>query len=287
MRKLKYCPYCGNQVKESDKFCIICGKPLVTQVEKSKKAKSKSKEEIEIPIEEVPEEETEVPEDLTQDKDEEKEEEEKKAKKEKEIAEPLPEDVKQQIELHLELNELQINKKILSDKLSDILKKTKDPDFEYDLELQDKMNLKLTALKKLIDETKKKEEEIKSQITGAFIVQKLNKEIDTKVFQLKNLTREHKLAKIDKKTFNSLKEKYKQEKSALEAERISLKGGIRLWVEELKLEKAEMEGDRKLNKGRYSAKEITKEEFQKKDDDFELKLKKYDGKIKTLEKLSK
>ncbi|MFX0105911.1 MAG: zinc-ribbon domain-containing protein, partial [Candidatus Hodarchaeota archaeon] len=24
----KFCPYCGNPVKETDKFCIICGKPM-------------------------------------------------------------------------------------------------------------------------------------------------------------------------------------------------------------------------------------------------------------------
>jgi len=30
----KFCPYCGNPVKETDKFCIICGKPMLTDIPK-------------------------------------------------------------------------------------------------------------------------------------------------------------------------------------------------------------------------------------------------------------
>ena len=33
----KFCPYCGNPVKESDKFCIICGKPLLSDIPKREK----------------------------------------------------------------------------------------------------------------------------------------------------------------------------------------------------------------------------------------------------------
>ncbi|MFX1389856.1 MAG: zinc-ribbon domain-containing protein, partial [Promethearchaeota archaeon] len=33
----KFCPYCGNPVKQSDKFCIICGKPLLADIPKSTK----------------------------------------------------------------------------------------------------------------------------------------------------------------------------------------------------------------------------------------------------------
>jgi len=34
----KFCPYCGNPVKQTDKFCIICGKPMLTGIPKSEKA---------------------------------------------------------------------------------------------------------------------------------------------------------------------------------------------------------------------------------------------------------
>ena len=30
----KFCPYCGSQTKVSDKFCIVCGKPLLTGIPK-------------------------------------------------------------------------------------------------------------------------------------------------------------------------------------------------------------------------------------------------------------
>ncbi|MFX0142085.1 MAG: zinc-ribbon domain-containing protein, partial [Candidatus Hodarchaeota archaeon] len=33
----KFCPYCGNPVKETDKFCVICGKPMLTDIPKAEK----------------------------------------------------------------------------------------------------------------------------------------------------------------------------------------------------------------------------------------------------------
>ncbi|MFX1469273.1 MAG: hypothetical protein ACFFB8_11480, partial [Promethearchaeota archaeon] len=70
-------------------------------------------------------------------------------------------------------------------------------------------------------------------------------------------------------------------------ERENLIEGMKLWIQELKLEKAELSGERKLNKGRYHAKELTEDEFNEKDKEFDLKLKKIEIKIDTLEKLTK
>jgi hypothetical protein len=291
----KFCPYCGSPTKENDKFCILCGKPLLTDVPKAskqeakaamqadveefkdkKKSKKRTKKEEEVDIEEEIEETTA---ETKKDK--------KRPKKDTSELKYLPDEVKEQINLYIELTDININKKILSDKLAKILKSTKDPDYEYDLELQDKINLKLEALKTLIADTKKKEDELKAKMDSPFIVQKLNKDVTTKIFQLKNLSREYKLKKMDKSTFANLRDKYKKEKAELEAEREDLKSGMKLWIQELKVEKAELEGNRKLYKGRYSAKEISEEEYKKTDSDFAFKLKKLAGKISTLEKLSK
>ena len=53
------------------------------------------------------------------------------------------------------------------------------------------------------------------------------------------------------------------------------------------MEKAELQTQKNLNKGRFSAKELTEEEYEAKNKDYELKLKKIDLKIKTLEDLTK
>ena len=51
----KFCPYCGNPVKETDKFCIICGKPMLTDIPKAEKKldrKEPMKKEEEMRVEE-------------------------------------------------------------------------------------------------------------------------------------------------------------------------------------------------------------------------------------------
>ncbi|MEE9378461.1 MAG: zinc ribbon domain-containing protein [Candidatus Lokiarchaeia archaeon] len=285
----KFCPYCGNPVKETDKFCIICGKPMLTDIPKSKgkleikdTKKKKENETLEKKSEEMePEEE---PIDI-----ETREEAKIKSKKSKEKREvkPLPEDVKEQMVYYIEYNDIQLNKKILAEKLTEISKSTKDSRYEYDIDFKKEINIKLEALKTLISELKEKENVVKQNLEEPFIVQRINNNIETKIFQLENLAREHKLHKVDRESFEKLRDKYKREKQDLEQERDDLLAGMKLWIQDLKLEKTEMSGERKLNKGRFHSKEFTEDEFNKTDKEFDLRLKKINTKIKTLEKLTK
>ncbi|MFX0145555.1 MAG: hypothetical protein ACFE9C_15935, partial [Candidatus Hodarchaeota archaeon] len=210
-----------------------------------------------------------------------------KKKSDKSDVKPLPEEVKEQMVYYIEFNDIQLNKKILAEKLDDLLKSTKDPRYEYDLDFKKEINIKLEALKTLISELKQKEGVIKQNLEEPFIVQRITNDIDTKIFQLENLSREYKLHKVDEESFEKLRDKYKDEKSALEKEKNDLIEGMKLWIQDLKLEKTEMFGDRKLNKARFHAKEITEEEFNEKDKDFDTRLKKINTKIETLEKLIK
>jgi hypothetical protein len=217
------------------------------------------------------------------------EEEKKKGKKIKEKREvkPLPEEVKEQIVFYIEYNDIQLNKKVLTGKLDEILKSTKDPRYEWDNDFKREVTIKLEAVKALIEELKQNEKVIKQKMEEPFIVQKLNSNIDSKIFQLENLTREHKLHKIDRETFEKLREKYKQEKKDLENEKEDLVSGMKLWIQELKLEKAEIASERKLNKGRFSAKEISEEDYKKNDKGYDIKLNKITTKVNTLEELTK
>ena len=287
----KFCPYCGNPVKESDKFCIICGKPLLTDIpkrERKPKIQEAAKEEevklVERKVEEIKEDKRE--EVLDEEPEYKKKKLFKKAKETGDVK-PLPEEVKEQMVYYIEFNDIQLNKKVLVEKLTEISKSTKDPRYDYDTNFKKEINIKLEALKTLISELKQKESVIKQNLEEPFIVQRITNDIDTKVFQLENLAREHKLHKVDKESFEKLREKYKQEKSDLENEKDDLIAGMKLWIQDLKLEKAELSGERKLNKGRFHAKEITEDEFKKKDKGFDLRLKKIKTKIKTLENLTK
>ena len=285
----KFCPYCGKPVKNTDKFCIVCGKPLLTDISKGE-AKSQIKD---IPEEKEPDKiETEI-----EDEEPKREkvsltnndEDNKKSKKHKGLddVKPLPEEVKEQMVYYIEYNDIQLNKKVLIERLNEISKLTKDSRYDYDADFKKEVNIKLQAIKTLIEEMKQKEIVIKKSLEEPFIVQRIQNDIDTKIFQLENLSREHKLHKVDKESFEKLREKYKQEKFELEQERKNLVTGMKLWIQDLKMEKAEISGERKLNKGRFHSKEIEEEKFQSNDKEFDLRLKKIGTKIKTLEQLTK
>ena len=195
--------------------------------------------------------------------------------------------MKHQIDLYIQFTEIEFNKNVLNEKLNDVLKATKDPRYENDFDFKQSTNARLEAIKTLISELKQSESEIKSEMDDTFIVKKLNNAIDTKETQLRNLTQEFRLKKMNKETFNKLKIKYKDDKQEAETERAELMIGIKLWIQELKTEKAELIGDRKLNKGRFSSKELSQEDFKKVDNEFALKIEKITKKIETLEKLIK
>ena len=282
----KYCVYCGNPLKESDKFCIICGKPVLRDIPEAKKrgsqeafrSKVSSQEETEIKFTD----------DVDFDEEESKSVRKLKRKKEDDIVEkPLPYEVKAQMILYIEYNDIQLNKQLLIDKLKELQRSLKDPKYEYDDQYKNTINVKLDAIKTLINEFKAKENEIKGKMEEPFIVQRIQSDIETKIFQLKNLTKEYKLHKVDKDSFEKLRDKYKEEKESLEEERENLTSGMKLWIKELKLEKTEINSENNLIKARFHAKELTEEDFKAKEKDFETRLKKIDVKIKTLEKLTK
>ena len=278
----KYCVYCGNPLKETDKYCIICGKPVLTNVSKTPKKPVDQPKKIliepDLEEDEIDEEEAAIVDSDTKSK---------RDKITKDVEKPLPFEVKEQMMLYIEYNDIQLNKKILVEKLSEIQNSLNDPRYDVDMDYKNSINVKLEAIKKLIEELKQKESVLEQKMEKPFIVQRIHDDIEKKLFQLKNLTKEYKIKKVDKDSFETLKEKYKQERDQLETEREDLIEGMKLWIKELKLEKAELLADRNLNKGRFSAKEISKEDYTQKDKDFDLKLNKNEIKIKTLEDLIK
>ena len=289
----KYCVYCGNPLKSDDKFCIICGKPVLasvkkpekTEVEKIKEFIKDKKKPREEPADEI------IIEEHVQALSEKPAKKGKKKKDKKDavdiVEKPLPFEVKEQMILNIEYNDIKLNKQILVEKLIEIQKALKDPRYDVDEEYNKSINIKVTAIKTLIAELKQKESDLEEKMEKPFIVQRIQEDIDKKIFQLKNLSQQHKLHKVDKDSFESLREKYKQEKEILESERRDLTVGMKLWIKELKMEKVELQSEKNLNKGRFSAKELSEEDYEAKNKNYELKLKKIKLKIKTLEDLTK
>ena len=290
----KYCVYCGNPIIEGkDKFCIICGKPVLAGVKKSEKTGVEKAKEI-IKEKRTPKQEI-AEQSFVEDDDEilsgkpDKKTKKKKKKKDEEdqVEKPLPFEVKEQMVLNIEYNDIKLNKEILVDKLKEIQKEIKDPRYDVDEEYNKSINIKVTAIKTLISELKQKESDLEPKMDKPFIVQRIQNDIDKKIYQLKNLSKQFKLLKVDKNSFEELREKYKEEKANLESERKDLVTGMKLWIKELKMEKVEIQAEKNLNKGRFSAKEISEEAYEAKNKEFEIKLKKIDIKIKTLEDLTR
>ena len=287
----KYCVYCGNPLKNEDKFCIICGKPVLAGVKKSEKTGVEKAKEIikdkRTPREEIAEESFGDDESLSEKPDKKAKKKKKKKTEEDHVEKPLPFEVKEQMILNIEYNDIKLNKEILVDKLKEIQKEIKDPRYDVDEEYNKSINIKVTAIKTLISELKQKESDLEPKMDKPFIVQRIQNDIDKKIYQLKNLSKEFKLLKVDKDSFEKLRKKYKEEKENLESERNDLIVGMKLWIKELKMEKIEIRADKNLNKGRFSAKEISDEAYETKNKEFEIKIKKIDVKIKTLEDLTK
>lgn len=300
----KFCVYCGNPVKSNDKFCIKCDKPMLSNLPKADKktkvlaVESKSKEILEkIKKKKKEKEEVKPQEEIKEELEEEKLEEKVDSKKEEEIIEPeikekeikpLPEEVKEQIEYFLELNDIKLKKLSLADKLKDFQKLMKSDRYDTDFAFGEKINMQLKAVKTLIEELKEEENEVKLKMDDQFIIEKLDADIGQKKDHLKNLMREHKLKKIkDKDVVKKLREKYKQQLEDSTTEKDELIDGLDLWVEEIEGEIAEITIERKFNKGRYSAKEISPEEFKTNDNDFDKQISKLKSKVKTLQNLAK
>lgn len=284
----RYCVYCGSLIKETDRFCISCGKPLLSNLPKP------SAQEAYQSSREIPEEKLEKQKDKDKKTDlnveiqEEEMEEPERKKPEKVEAKELSNDVKDQINLYLELLDIRAKKKSLDEKLKEFLKLVKSPKYETDFDYAESINIQLEAVKKLIEELKQKETQVKEKMKDKFILEKLDFDIANKKDQLTNLIREHKLMKIkDKNVVESLKERYKQELQAYEAQRTEIVLGIKAWIIEMRREKDEVTKEQKYNKARFSSKEITEEMFKDKDTKLEKKIRELESKIKTLDELSK
>jgi len=271
----KYCPYCGAQIKDNDRFCVVCGKPMLSNLKSS-----------DLPEEDVLEESEEEPD------SEEEEEVEKKKKSKKEEKKKGKEEPEKKV-VHLppqakEFYDIKMKKKVLLNKLDGYLKEMKDDRYETDYDFKEALNVKIKAAQTLVGDIKQKEAELLANLDNKYRMKKLRQDISEKRSQLKNLTQQYKLRKMKKDVFKNLKETYKSELMVLEADLEDLKLGLNTWMTELGTEKIKLENEQKILDGRFKAKEITDEaEFKEKFDDYSNKINNIEIKIKTIEKVLK
>ena len=268
-----YCPYCGNVVKDNDKFCHVCGKPMLTNV----------------PADAPPQKgEEEPPDDKKKGKD-------KKKSKKDEISLTKPEPEKKVITLSPEVKqyyEIRLKKTLLKDKLDGFLKLMKGSRYESDSGFAAGINTQLKAVQSLVADVKQEEAGLLPQIDEKYIIEKLKVNIKEKRSQLSTLSKQYKMQigtrKMKTEVFVNLREEYKADLLILESNKTDLITALKTWVYDLGVEKVKLESEQKILKGRFTSKELKDEkEFKDKHSEFSTKIKNVALKMSTLESFTK
>jgi DNA repair exonuclease SbcCD ATPase subunit len=292
----KSCPHCGRSVREGDKFCIFCGKPLLTDFTKTVKEATEKKGTIIFPTSEPPTEEEEESDDeitpfgsgdLTPP-------EEKSTKKkesipfsaeeeEDELVEALEMDdeMREQFEMKMELAVLNGKKERLKEKLDKLLGDAKSERYELDIDFAKEVNMRLEAVKEVQRDLQSQTDEVLERL-GEFKLDVFLVTIEEKRAQLTELKRKFKLGKIKQNIFEQLKREYSTEYRKAQEELINIQKQVRNWISKLKSEINQEEIKIKLLEGRLNTKEIDKDTFEQKKEDIKRQIEEFKQKIDVL-----
>ncbi|MHA1369003.1 MAG: zinc-ribbon domain-containing protein [Promethearchaeota archaeon] len=294
------CPYCGKAVQETDKFCLYCGEPLVkvqsppastsgTQIPSSTPSKGGY---MLFPQAQVPPQESEeIEDDEVEIEEETPEELEEKESIQKEAESPiyaeLDPEVKEEIEARIALFELASKIKKVKDKINETIKMMDDPEFkdryDYDDEFRSQHSIRFDALKQIALELKKQKEELESKISDMFILDARNKEIIQLKQRIKLLENSYKLKQIDKKSYESIYDEYREKLKDLVKERDKDNAALRKWAATVKIEIQGIKEQIKMLKARKIAREISKEEFKEEKGKMEREMQKLKNKVRVIE----
>lgn len=317
------CPHCGKTVLDTDKFCIFCGKPLkkikftenkgpsigfgdsdTPEMDMAKKEQqqpqkeSGKKEELnkDLSKEDFEEEsdkgkgkgkEKESDKEKGKDKDKDKDKSKKKSKEEDEedalALSILTDQVKNQMKIKIRLLEIAEKKKKLKAKLEELMKDMKGDRYSKDYNFMTEINTRLKAIQNIKAELEAEEAKAQAELGGEFKVEELERIMKEKDSQLTELTKTYKMRKIDEDVFKQLKKEYEKEYKDAEKELQLLRKGLVRWVQEIKGQRARVETDLKVAKGRQIAKELSKEEYDKIEEEKLTELNNLDKQIKYIE----
>ncbi|OLS12936.1 MAG: hypothetical protein RBG13Loki_3468 [Promethearchaeota archaeon CR_4] len=304
---MPFCVYCGSELRDNDKFCIACGKPRL--VKSSPAAKEDTRKTAPFTQKEPPKEpeqdtgkmsekKSEKPEEKSEKagkKGEEEKESKEGGKEVSEILEPditesaaggnyeLPPSVREQIEIRMEIELLKVKKKKVADKIEDITKLLDEPDYELDIKFRDDVNTKIKAIRQIKADLEEEEKKLTGQLDPSFPLVSLPTRIRVMKDQIDELKTNYKFHKVEKDVFEQLNTEYIDKLKKDMKEHANLIVGLKTWQTRLKAERLEMEREIKLSKARYKSKEISKERFEEKRDEFEYQISKIEGKIKVMQ----
>ena len=318
---MPYCTYCGAEVKTNDKFCIYCGKPHITQSSNSAKkgpvnlpspqkraphsANVTPVKESELSNQEAgkgtsTEEanaENESPDDSSKDKKDAN----KAAKKQVtetasseeteesdagEVATPvatelLPE-VKEQIDIRLDLAFISLKKKKIAQKIADVSKLLEDPQYELDEKFQADVNAKIATIKEVKTELDQQKTELKGRIDENSSLTALPSRIKVLKSQIEDLKTNYKFHKIERDVFDQLNTEYSEELNQDLKTYNEILAAIKVLQVKIKAERHEQERDINFAKARLRSREITPQELDEQIGELTRQIERLDAKLKVI-----
>ena len=289
------CPKCGRSIRSTDKFCIFCGFRLQQSSQSTKTPKISEKERKDLNKElgsknisnlNAKEEkdnadlsaflvneasQDDLDDRILSEKDIQKEKQKQKKKKDKnkkqekskEKAE-LPEEIKDQLEVKMNLAILNKKKERLKKKLSQLKEDIDSDRYEYDRDYAKEINTKFEAFKSIKEELGKEEDELRKDLgpTGQFRLDELEETMEVQRRQLIELKRAYKNHKIKRNVYEELKLEYSTIFRESEDGIHELRSNIIRWLSKEKAQKNRLESRIRLLEARLKTGEVLKEDFK-------------------------
>ncbi|MEX2682996.1 MAG: zinc ribbon domain-containing protein [Candidatus Sigynarchaeota archaeon] len=291
------CPYCGKIVKESDRFCLYCGEPLVKQQPEPKEPEPASDVVDGIRMGRASSTGSTQADQVSPAVSAEKIEVEPEGGKEK-VREPitvlpagssseLDPAIKAQIEGRIEIYHLEKKIKKLKDRLAESLKLMDDPEFKKRYDNDDEFHkaneARFMALKQMGEALKAEKQAAEKKAGKETTLELNNMKIKRLKGQIEELNNNFKLRKIDKKTYDTLHGEYMIQLTETMKQRDIHNIQLGIWASALRAELEDLKLSLNLIKARHRAREISKEQMIQEKAETEKKIQTLAANIKIVE----
>ncbi|MHA1793695.1 MAG: zinc-ribbon domain-containing protein [Promethearchaeota archaeon] len=315
---MPFCPYCGKEVKDNDKFCLFCGEPLLKTSSKKKSGQDDVKQDslldnlkvgegtdakplfpqVMTPpaeLDKIPLKEEKTSKDQGKGKAKDKSKD-LDGDKNKKVA-PFSEDItsadldpviREDLQARIDFYHLSKKIKKVQQRINESIKIMEDENFrkkyEFDDEFRKTHQARFEALKQIGEVLKKQKNELISKIQEKSPLETRYKEIKKLKQRLIDLNNSFLFKKIERKAYDKLHAEYKKKLEKLLDQRRIDNYHLSMWVSDLKSEQNDLRDEIELLKGRKASKELSKSEFKEQKEKLEKKIKKLDEDIEIIQK---
>ena len=253
-RGIKVCPFCGRNIRESDKFCPFCGKKSMNR-QYNPVPRQNISQEPKVIIQPTPQPVS------TQEISKPKE-------------EKIPETIFNQLELRAQIEIINSNLENIRDKIEKLALKLTSDDTEG-------IEEQVKKLGDRINDLKAEKRELESDLIDLPFEEIKNKKKDWE-HRIAKLQNAFSLGEVSENAYNKLRDEYKQELKQLDTKSEQQKVKINIWIRNMRLERDQIVERLELMKGRHISGEFSDPEYLENKDNLKNKINKLETNIKIL-----